>query len=78
MPEVAGKKFPYTKQGVKTAEKVAKKTGAKVLMKKKFMPSSDGKYLGKQINNSNEIANLGWLFRLVEGIFSDFHLDYRK
>lgn len=34
MPEVNGKKFPYTAVGMKAAKKAAKKTGKKMTMKK--------------------------------------------
>lgn len=34
MPEVNGKKFPYTEMGIKAAKKAAKKTGKKIAMKK--------------------------------------------
>ena len=34
MPNVDGKKFPYTKKGKAMAKKAAKKQGAKMAMKK--------------------------------------------
>jgi hypothetical protein len=34
MPMVDGKKFPYTKKGKAMAKKAAKKSGAKMAMKK--------------------------------------------
>jgi hypothetical protein len=34
MPMVNGKKFPYTKKGKAMAKKAAKKSGAKMTMKK--------------------------------------------
>jgi len=33
MPNVGGKKYSYTKAGMKAAEKAAKKTGKKMTMK---------------------------------------------
>ncbi len=35
MPNVAGKKYSYTKKGMAAAKKAAKKTGKKVSYKKK-------------------------------------------
>lgn len=35
MPNVAGKKFSYTKSGMKAAKSYAKKTGKKVTRKRK-------------------------------------------
>jgi hypothetical protein len=34
MPNVNGKKFPYTKKGKAMAKKAAKKAGSKMVMKK--------------------------------------------
>ena len=34
MPEVNGKKFPYTAAGMKAVKKAAKKTGKKMTIKK--------------------------------------------
>lgn len=35
MPNVAGKKYPYTKSGMAAAKKAAKKTGSTVKKKKR-------------------------------------------
>jgi len=36
MPNVNGKKFPYTKAGMAAAKKAAKKSGKKMTMKKGY------------------------------------------
>lgn len=74
MPKVGKKTFSYTKKGELTAKLMAKKTGKK-LVKKKPMSSSDGVYMGKQINNLRKSLLLGWLFRLAEMDFQRFPLS---
>lgn len=43
MPNVAGKKFPYTPKGEAAAKSVAKKTGKRVLTSDGFMPKKEKK-----------------------------------
>lgn len=38
MPEVNGKKFPYTDKGMKDAKKAAKKDAVKMMVSKKSKP----------------------------------------
>jgi len=48
MPNVAGKKFPYTASGMKKAKMMAKKMGKPMKMRKKGSPKSGEKSYGKK------------------------------
>ena len=49
MPQVGNKHFSYNKKGKEAAQKVAKKTGKKMMMKGKTMHTSDGFMKVKQL-----------------------------